>query len=228
LPLPERLVTVDGPAGSGKTTLGRRLALALRLPLIDTGLFYRGITVAALRRGVAIDDVDALIRVARQAKLEISTDPAAPPGAVEVRVDGHDAGSDLRDPRHAALLTRVSSIAEVRAAVLAPQRALAAGGAVAVGRDCGTVVFPEAPVKIYLQAPEEVRVRRRVSQLSGTGDAPPGATMTAEVRGRDRADSQRSAGPLRRAADAHVLDTGQLSIDETFQRALSLCGAAGL
>jgi len=224
----ERLVTVDGPAGSGKSTLGRRLALALHLPLIDTGLFYRGLTVAALRHGMSIDDLAGLVDLAQRTKLELTTDPAASPDRGEVRVDGEDGGPELRDPRHAALLTRISSIAEVRAAVLAPQRSLAADGAVAVGRDCGTVVFPRAPVKIYLQAPEAVRVRRRVRQLLGDAGASGGATLTAEVHGRDRADSVRAVGPLRRAEDAHVIDTGQLSIAETLERALALCAAAGL
>ena len=151
------VVTVDGPAGSGKSTLGRGLARALRLPLVDTGLLYRGVTVAAARRGIAIDDLDGLAEVARGSRLELNTDPDA--ATPELLVDGADAGADLRDPRHAGLLARVSSLPAVREALLEPQRALARDGAVAVGRDCGTVVFPDAPVKFYLEASEPVRLQ---------------------------------------------------------------------
>ena len=221
----QRTVTVDGPAGSGKSTLGRALALALGLPLIDTGLFYRGITVAALRAGVDASDREALGRLARATYLSVDTDPR---GRDEVIVDRALAGPELHDPRHASLLAAVAAEPEVRAAVLQLQRAPAVNGAVAVGRDCGTVVFPGALVKFYLDAPQAVRERRRAAQLLGRGARTDDAAILAEVRDRDLSDSRREASPLRRAADAHVIDTALVGRDEMVELALSLCAQAGL
>jgi len=223
-----RLVTVDGPAGSGKTTLGRRLAIALRLPLIDTGLFYRGLTVAAVRAGVTADDTDGLVRLAGLTTLHVSTDPGTHADGGVVLVDGVDVSDGLRDPRNAALLSTLSSIAGVRAALLEPQRELAGEGAVAVGRDCGTVVFPDAAVKIYLQASEEVRSRRRGRQLGASRGAADESRLGAEVSLRDRIDTTRQLAPLRPADDAHIIDTGSHGIDEVVTQAIALCAAAGL
>ena len=211
-----RVVTVDGPAGVGKTTLGRRLATALALPLIDTGLFYRGLMVAAVRRGLAATDTGALAELAATTRLEVNTS-----GDVQadwaVRVDGVDAGSALRDPVHAELLSTLSQIPAIRAALLEPQRHAARDGGVAVGRDCGTAVFPDAPVKIYLVASAEVRIERRGVQLeTGENDA------IHDVATRDRLD----APSMERASDAHILDTAELGIEETFAAALRFCVAA--
>ena len=223
------IVTIDGPAGSGKTTLGRQMAMTLGLPLVDTGLFYRGVTVAAARAGIAPDDRDALIACARATEVVIDTDPSHEGGDRSARVDGIEAGPALRDPANAPLLAAMSSIPEVRAALLQAQRTLGANGAVAVGRDCGTVVFPEAQLKLYLQATEEVRARRRASQLRGSGTEidVDSRLMHGEVRARDRLDATRSAAPMRPADDAHVLDTGLLGIAEVVHEALDLWAAAG-
>jgi CMP/dCMP kinase len=227
-PAAERLVTVDGPAGSGKSTLGTRLALALGLPMLDTGLFYRGLCVAALRDGLEVHDARGLAELARRTRIEPLTDPARPEGSPDVLVDGQDPGEALRDPGNAAMLAAVSSNPEVRTVLLEPQRALGRGGAVAVGRDCGTVVFPEATVKFFLEAPEAVRLQRRTRQLGRDTAEATGPAMTAEVRERDRADSTRAAAPLSRPGGAHVIDTGRLGIDAMVQRALALCVEAGL
>ncbi len=220
------IVTIDGPAGSGKTTLGRRLAIALSLPLVDTGLFYRGVMVAAARAHIDPGDRDALIAVARNADIVIDTDPTHDDADSTAFVNGVDAGPALRDPANAPLLAAMSSIPEVRAALLEPQRRLAARGAVAVGRDCGTVVFPHAKLKLYLVAPEGVRAHRRAQQLGGTGGDVDSALMRGEVRGRDEQDASRSEAPMRAADDAHVIDTGVLGIDEVYQEALELWAAA--
>ena len=224
----QRVVTVDGPAGSGKSTLGRRLAVALRLPFVDTGLLYRGVTVAAIRAGVGAEDTEAVIDIARRTTIEIQTDPNRPPGAGEVLVDGADAGDLLRDPRDAPLLSQISAIPEVRSLLLAPQRKLAENGAVAVGRDCGTVVFPSAPVKFFLWASADTRMRRRALQLSGLAPDLQRDTLRDEVGGRDSVDTTRRAAPLRAAPDAHIIDTGALDVDEMVKRALAICAAAGV
>ena len=220
-----RIITVDGPAGSGKSTLGRALALELNLPLIDTGLFYRGVMVAAVRAGLDGSDPAALAQLAATTRLTINPDPNSAGDAV--LVDDIAAGGLLRDPRHAALLATIASQPLVRAAVLPLQRAPATGGAVAVGRDCGTVVFPDAAVKFYLDAPQAVREERRSVQLRARGDAVDGTAIRAEVGDRDRIDSAREASPLRRADDAHVIDTSVLGVREMIDHALAICRAAG-
>jgi cytidylate kinase len=220
-----RTVTVDGPAGSGKSTLGRGLAVALDLPFVDTGLFYRGITVAALRAGIDVGDRAALGELARATSLTVDTDPG---GRNTVVVDGRAAGAALHDPRHAALLAAVASEPAVRAAVLELQRAPAVDGAVAVGRDCGTVVFPRAAVKFYLDAPETVREQRRLAQLLARGARADGSDMRAEVRDRDLSDTRRPVSPLRRAVDAHVIDTEAMGKEAMIELALSICADSGL
>lgn len=220
------IITIDGPAGSGKTTLGRQLAMTLGLPLVDTGLFYRGVTVAAARARIDPDDRDALIACARRTKVVIDTDPSHEEGDRRASVDGMEAGQALRDPANAPLLASMSSIPEVRAALLDAQRALAADGAVAVGRDCGTVVFPDARLKLYLEASEEVRAHRRATQLRDDGAEVDQALLHGEVGARDRRDASRAAAPMRPAPDARVLDTGVLGIDEVVHRALELWATA--
>lgn len=220
------VVTVDGPAGSGKSTLGRRLAAALHLPFIDTGLLYRAVTLAAARAGVDAGDAARLTALARSTRIEVGTDPGLEP---EVRIDGTpvEAGA-LHDPGHAALLAAVSREPGVRAALLQPQRALAHAGAVAVGRDCGTVVFPGAALKIYLEADAGVRAARRAMQLRKRGAAADVAVLDAEVRARDAADSTRADAPLRAAADACVIDTGRLGVEAMVATALGWCRERGL
>jgi cytidylate kinase len=216
------VIAVDGPAGSGKTTLGRRLALALGLPFIDTGLFYRAVTVAVVHAGLASGDRERIIEVARAALIEVNT--TAGDDSWEVRVNGVDPAAEIRDPRHASLLTTVSQLPEVRHHLLALQRAPAAGGAVAVGRDCGTVVFPEAAVKLYLQASEDLRSARRAAQLAGQGAAVDPEMLRSEISGRDRGD----APALAAAPDAVVIDTGTRGVDQMVTLALELCAAAGI
>ncbi|HWF57458.1 MAG TPA: (d)CMP kinase [Candidatus Dormibacteraeota bacterium] len=220
-----RIVTVDGTAGSGKSTLGRALALEFALPLIDTGLFYRGMMVAAVRAGVDGRDADALARLAQATVIDVPTDPDSHDGGVAV--DGVPAGAMLRDPRHAPLLAAISSNSAVRAAVLDPQRALAVDGAVAVGRDCGTVVFPHAAVKFYLQAPESVRQQRRLDQLRAGGSLADDRMLRAEVGDRDRADTDRTESPLRPAEDAHLIDTAAMDVAAMVAHALRICRDAG-
>lgn len=222
----DRVVTVDGPAGSGKSTLGRRLAATLGLPFIDTGLFYRAVAAAAARRGVGAHDAAELEALACRLRIDVATDPAA---KASVHVDGEVISSaELHDPSQSMLLTAVSGNPGVRRALLSEQRAPAAHGAVAAGRDCGTVVFPHAALKIYLEADEELRTARRAGQLQTRGAPVDVAVLDAEVRGRDVSDSSRPDGPLLRAPDSRVIDTGKVGIDEMVATALRWCRERGL
>ena len=222
----DRVVTVDGTAGSGKSTLGRRLAAALGLPFIDTGLFYRAVAAAAARRGFGADDAGGLESLASRITIDVDTDPAA---KASVCVDGQTiAASELHDPSHSALLASVSANPRVRRALLAPQRAPAAHGAVAAGRDCGTVVFPAALLKIFLEADEDLRTARRAGQLRTRGAPVDVAVLDAEVRARDISDSSRPDGPLMRAPDSCVIDTGKVGVDEMVETALRWCRERGL
>lgn len=221
-----RIVTVDGPAGSGKSTLGRRLATALRLAFIDTGLFYRGVTLAAAERGIGAGDAEGLAEVARTATIEVGVDPSRQP---EVRVNGREVSSAaLHDPTTTELLAAVSRSHAVRSVLLQPQRSLAVSGAVAAGRDCGTVVFPDAPVKIYLDADASVRTTRRASQLEGHGAAVDVALLEREVVARDSSDASRAAAPLRRPPGSLAIDTGAVGIDEMVDVALDWCRRHGV
>lgn len=220
------VVTVDGPAGSGKSTLGRRLAAALRLPFIDTGLFYRAVAAAAARRGVEAHAGAELEALARRLRIDVGTDPAV---KASVHIDGEPiAAGELHDPAQSTLLTAVSGNPGVRRALLAEQRAPAAHGAVAAGRDCGTVVFPHALLKIYLEADEALRTARRAGQLQTRGAPVDVAVLDAEVRARDMSDSSRPDGPLLRAPDSRVIDTGKVGIDEMVETALRWCRERGL
>jgi len=220
------VVTVDGTAGSGKSTLGRRLAQALDLPFLDSGLFYRAVTATAARAGLTDTDREALTALARSIRVDVGTDANDQP---RVHVDGVAIpASELHDPLRAQLLAAVSSTPGIRAALLPAQRALARSGLVAVGRDCGTVVFPDAALKIYLEASESVRTSRRASQLRRRGASVDVAVLDQEVSERDAADSTRAVAPLRRAADACVIDTGALGVDAMVATALGWCRERGL
>ena len=222
----ERLVTVDGPAGSGKSTLGRQLALALHLPFVDTGLFYRAVTALAHDKGIGAEEQSRLGALAEGAHIDVDTDPASTRG--KVLVNGRDMTELLFDPSLAQLLSSVSAVRQVRRALLAPQRALARNGAVAAGRDCGTVVFPDARVKLYLQAPDRVRIERRARQVRARGVTPDDIVLRQEVTGRDTADASRSAAPMQPAADAHIIDTERAGVDEMIRIGLEICERAGI
>ncbi|MGC1185565.1 MAG: (d)CMP kinase, partial [Candidatus Dormiibacterota bacterium] len=190
------VVTIDGPAGVGKSTVGRRVARVLRLPFVDTGIFYRALTVAASRAGIGAGDSRALQELAQAVHLEVNSDPDPVPGAWQARVDGQALAEELWDSRLATLLADIARQPEVRQALLAAQRHPAAAGVVAVGRDTGTVVFPDADCKVYLDAPAEVRVGRRRKELLSRGRDASDEVLRADVLTRDQTDISRLHAPL--------------------------------
>lgn len=199
------VVAIDGPAGSGKSTVARRVAERLDIGYLDTGAMYRAVTLAALHANCSLDDADAVTEVANTLILDM-------PESGEVLVNGEDATTDIRGPEVTAAVSTVAAHPGVRADLVERQRAWARGrgGGVLEGRDIGSVVFPDAVAKIYLTASEEVRAARRAGE-QGSVDRD---AVAADLARRDALDSQRSADPLRQAEGAIEIDTSHLSIDE--------------
>jgi cytidylate kinase len=222
------IVTIDGPAGVGKSTVGRRVATVLDLPFLDTGVFYRALTVAASRAGIAAADSQALRDLAGNVLLEVNSDPDPAAGAWQARVDGEEVAEELWDPRLASLLADVARQPEVRRSLLAAQRQPAAAGVVAVGRDTGTVVFPDADCKVYLDAPAEVRMGRRRKELLSRGRDASEAVLRADVLTRDQTDRSRVHAPLAVPGDALSIDTSALSAEEVVELVLEECRRHGL
>jgi cytidylate kinase len=227
MPLPS-IITIDGPAASGKSTLGARLAKYLGYLYFDTGVMYRAVTWVALQRSIAIDDEAAITRLAEELSIEVQP-PSQPDGrAYDVLADGQDVTWDIRRPEVDANVSPVSVYAGVRAALTAQQRRIGLRGRVVmVGRDIGTVVLPEADLKIYLDASAEERARRRYQELLGRGEPADYERILANVRDRDRIDSTREVAPLCAAPDAVILDSDRLDADQVLQRAIELVGMAG-
>ncbi|MFN2544527.1 MAG: (d)CMP kinase [Actinomycetota bacterium] len=201
------VVTIDGPAGPGKSTLGRRLARDLDLPYVNTGLMYRALTARALREGVDLDDGSALARVLGQIGFDLDHD-ATPPS---LRIDGEAPSEDLVAPEVEASVSGASSHPAVRVAMAEEQRRLGAHGAVMEGRDIGSVVFPDAATKLFLEAAPDERVARRTRERE-----------TAEGRelvARDRRDAR--VNPFVPSPGAVVIDTTGLSADEVYRRAIA-------
>ncbi|WP_026212672.1 (d)CMP kinase [Longispora albida] len=212
------VVAVDGPSGSGKSTVSRRLASALGAAYLDTGAMYRAATWAVLTAGADPADPDAVMKIVESVVLEIGTDPAAP----HMTVDGTSVDAPIRGGEVTAAVSAVAAVPGVRELLVSAQRTLitqATAGIVVEGRDIGTVVAPDAVLKVYLTADVSERARRR----SQEHDADHEATAADLVR-RDNHDSGRKADPLRRADDAVELDTTAMSIDEVVAHLLNLLG----
>jgi cytidylate kinase len=211
------ILAIDGPSASGKSTVARLLARHLGLPLVDSGLMYRAITVLALEAGIGPDDAEALADLARRTTMEVNTSPEEKP-AWQVRVDGRDLTARVFDAAIAPALARISQVPAVRSELVAQQRRLGDGGVVMVGRDIGTVVFPDADLKLFITAPEGERKRRRAGQMEEGSHA----LLKGEIADRDAADSGRALAPLRPAEDAHTIDTDARSPEDVFKEILSL------
>jgi CMP/dCMP kinase len=203
------IIAIDGPAASGKGTLGKRLAAHYRLRHLDTGLIYRAVAKALLDGGYALDDRGQAVAAAQ------GLDPSRFDDGLKAHAVGEAA-------------SRVSVIPEVREALLAFQREFGrvSPGAVLDGRDIGTVIFPDAEVKIFVTATPEIRARRRSLELTAAGQRIDEAAVLADIRRRDERDTRRAAAPLKPAPDAHLLDTTHLDIDAAFRAAVDIVEAA--
>ncbi|MFJ2029527.1 (d)CMP kinase [Streptosporangium sp. NPDC087985] len=207
------VVAMDGPSGSGKSSVSRGVARALGLRYLDTGAMYRAITWWVLERGVDLTDPGAIAARALDPVLSMGTDPDAP----TVAVDGADAALAIRTAEVTAAVSAVSAVPEVRRRLVAEQREIIGGGGIVVeGRDIGTVVTPDAPVKIYLTASADARALRRTAELTGTTVEAQRAAMAR----RDTLDSTRKTDPLAMAADAVELDTTALNLEEVIAEVL--------
>ena len=208
------IVTIDGGVASGKSAVGKRVAEALDLPFVDSGLMYRAVTKLAAERGIDPADTDAITELARSVELKVDGE--------RVWADGVDLTDGIFDADHMDALPRVSAIAGVREALVAQQRRLDSGGVVMAGRDIGTVVFPNADHKFFLTASLEEKVRRRSAQYEKRGEKVDEAAMRKEVEARDRVDTQRTVAPLRPASDAIAIDTDDLTVEQVVDTILEL------
>ena len=208
------VIAIDGPSGSGKSTVGRRVADAVGLAVLDTGAMYRAVTLAVMRAGIEPADAHAAAAIARQVEVQATA---------RVLLDGEDVTSEIRSPEVTATVSIIAAHPAVRSTLVARQRdwLRANGGGVVEGRDIGTVVCPDADVKVFLTASVEERARRRQRDESAAQRATDVDSVQASLDRRDALDSQRASSPLRAAEDALVLDTTALGIDEVVAEILA-------
>ncbi|WP_245557393.1 (d)CMP kinase [Corynebacterium terpenotabidum] len=209
------IIAVDGPSGTGKSTVCRRLAAAADAKYLDTGAMYRVATLHILRAGIDPADAAAVASATTDLPLQVNEDPAS----TEVLLDGEDVSAEIRGPEVTAHVSAVAAVPEVRANLVALQRslALATGRCVVEGRDIGTAVLPDATCKVYMTASARIRAQRRYDQDVAAGRDVDFDAVLADVERRDAADSSRTVSPLRPAEDATILDTGDLDIDQVLR-----------
>jgi len=214
------IIAIDGPAGAGKSTVARLVAKSLNFLYIDTGAMYRALTLKALEQGVDIKDPRKVTELASHTEISLFNDPQAP---LKVLLDGRDVTLDIRQPRITQFVSEVAQIKEVRQIMVELQRKLGSqGNAVLDGRDIGTVVFPNAKKKFYIDADFRERVKRRHKESNGLGQGLAVEDVAADLANRDRIDSGRAVAPLRQAEDAIYVDTTKLNIEEVVNKVLGL------
>ena len=221
-----RVVAIDGPAGTGKSTVARGLAKALGSRYLDTGAMYRVVTLAVLRSGVDLDDADGVAAVAQRAEVRLESQPDGD----RAYLGDEDVSREIRGEQVTRAVSVVSAVPAVRARLVALQQVAARGGGVVVeGRDIGTVVLPDADVKIFLTAPAEIRAQRRNAQNIAAGLPDDYVGVLADVLRRDELDSTRAVSPLRPADDAVIVDTGDMTQAQVVEHLRDLverhCGA---
>jgi len=215
------ILAIDGPSGSGKSTVGKALARTLGYLYIDSGAVYRAIGLKALDTGTQLDDNPAIARLAQESIIKLEGDP----DHLRVFLDGRDVTTDIRLPAASTASSVVATIPEVREAVVDKLRQMSREqGVVMDGRDIGTRVFPDAPVKIFLDASLDVRARRRFEEERERGREVTVEQIKAELEERDHRDSRRAATPLVKASDAIFIDTSDLSLDRVIDRVLEIVG----
>jgi len=209
--MPRLIIAIDGPVGSGKSTLARRVAAMMGYIYIDTGAMYRSVALKALRRGVSLEAAEQLTSLAGETRIDLR----AIDGTQQVFLDGEDVTAAIRTPEVAQAASKVAVVPGVRKVLVAEQRrAGERGGVVMEGRDIGSVVFPEAHLKIFLTASPEIRAERRWREHQQKGDAIDLVRTLEEIRERDRRDRERSTSPLVRAQDAVVVDSTAMDPEE--------------
>jgi cytidylate kinase len=221
-------IAIDGPAAAGKSTIGELLARRLGYLYFDTGCMYRAVTWVALERGIPIHDEAAITALAEELEIRVTPPTAEDGRQYTVYADGQDATWDIRRPEVDANVSPVSAYPGVRAALTAQQRRIAQRGRIVmVGRDIGTVVIPDADLKIYLDASPQERARRRYLELLARGQEADYEAILHDMRKRDTIDSQREAAPLRPAEDAVIVNTDGLSIAEVLKEVIKLVNEEG-
>jgi CMP/dCMP kinase len=218
-----KIIAIDGPAGSGKSTLGENLAKRLGYLYFDTGVMYRAVTLAALERGVPIEEEKAVTRMTSQLNVDVLPPSIQDGRAYDVILDGQDVTWEIRRSEVEANVSQVSAYPGVRQALAAAQRRIGLrGNVVMVGRDIGTVVLPEADLKVYLDASLEERARRRYREMLARGIPVEQEAVLEAMLARDQIDSTREMSPLRAAKDAIVLVSDHLDADQVLERAVKL------
>ena len=207
-----RVIAIDGPAGSGKSTVAQALAARLNLHYLDTGAMYRAVAFAVIHQQIDIHDIEKVIQTAKSLDLQLTQESCV--------VNGIEATEEIRGQEVTLLVSQVAAVPEVRAEMVKRQRTWAEerNGGVMEGRDIGSVVFPDASLKIYLTASEEVRAQRRAAEIE-EGDV---ASIAADIERRDTVDTQRSASPLMEAEDAIVVDTSEMTLEQVVDHVIEL------
>lgn len=214
------VLTIDGPAGSGKGTVAHRVASVLGWHMLDSGALYRLLALSAIQKGVPLSDEEALAALARQLDVVFEVNEE---GATSILLDGQDVSGEIRTEECGGAASRVATYPAVREALLARQRSfLQSPGLVADGRDMGTVVFPDAFAKVYLTASAQVRAERRKKQLNEQGVNVSISGLVRDIESRDARDCGRKSAPLKPAVDALIIDTDNMAIDEVVARVLAL------
>lgn len=217
------VVAIDGPGGAGKSTTARAVAARLGLSYLDTGALYRCVALRAVEEGLELDDGPRIAEIARHLDVRFAA------GSARVTLGERDVTTEIRTPEMSQAASKVSALPPVREALVELQRRSArAPGTVAEGRDMGTVIFPDARLKVFLDATVDERARRRVADLRGLGRADAVEEVRAQLAERDARDSGRAVAPLRRAPDAVVLDTTDLAFEEVVDRIVAEARARGI